>query len=288
MVTLRLPASSANLGPGFDCLGIGLSLYLRCQAQALPEGALEISGCPAKYQGANNLIYQSFLKTLNAIGHAPMGVNLRVDSDIPAARGLGSSAAAIACGVAAAFALSGQTPDKDSVFRLTAQLEGHGDNAAAAVYGGLRAAMQQGESYRAAAFPLHTNWRFTALVPPFELSTKAARAALPSHVPYGDAVFNVGRSVMVLKALEDGDMDLLQTALHDKLHQPYRLPLIDNGREVMQAAQRLCAAVYVSGAGPTLMCVHQQESLHHTLASVLPEGWHALPLTADNQGLTVE
>lgn len=288
MVTIRVPASSANLGPGFDCLGIGLNLYLRCEAEMLPENALDITGCPEKYRGADNLVYQSFLKALAHIGHAPMGVKLHITSEIPAARGLGSSAAAIACGVAAACALTGQTPDKDSVFRLTAMLEGHGDNAAAAVYGGLRAAMQQGGSYCAAPFALHGAWRFTALIPPFELTTKAARAALPSQVPYGDAVFNVGRTALVLKALETGDTQLLKAALEDRLHQPYRLPLIASGDSVWRNAQQLDAAVYLSGAGPTLMCVHQQEGLANALLNLLPDAWQALPLTADEQGLTVQ
>lgn len=285
MVTVRVPASSANLGPGFDCLGVALNLHLQCQGQALPPGQLRITGCPEKYQGPDNLIHRAFQHTLRQLKKPPMGVALHIESAIPLARGLGSSAAAAACGVALACALSGMPANKDFVFEHTASLEGHPDNAAAAVYGGLRAAMQDAMGTPSVALKLHPAWRFTALVPPFELSTQAARAALPSAIPHADGVFNVGRALLLTKALETGDPDLLSRTLEDRLHQPFRLKLIEGGQRVWQAAEQAGACVYLSGAGPTLMCLYQDAALHAALAKLPPKGWQALPLEADLQGL---
>lgn len=287
MVAIRVPASSANLGPGFDCLGLGLRLYFKGEAGALPQGRLAISGCPPSFRGEDNLVFRSFLHTLAILGERPMGLRLRVDSAIPPARGLGSSAAAVACGAAAALVFTGRPPDKDVLFRITAGFEGHGDNAAAAVFGGLRSVSQQGKEVLTHPLILDPSWRFTALIPAQQLSTAAARQALPGQVPLGDAAFNVGRAVLTVKALETGDLSLLRQAMQDRLHQPFRLPLVAGGEAVLRQAQQLGAAVYLSGAGPTLMCVHQ-EKLSQALSPRLPPGWQALGLQPDLEGIQIQ
>ncbi|NLD34032.1 MAG: homoserine kinase [Clostridiales bacterium] len=288
MVSLRVPASTANLGPGFDCLGCAMALYLRCRFEARPAGVVEISGCPPAYRNEDNLIYRAYLQGLAHLGLPPAGAAIEIASDIPFSSGLGSSAAAAAAGLGAAFLLNGHELDRQAIFRLTTRMEGHPDNAAAAVLGGLRAAMQEGDSLYEAPFPLSDSLRWTALIPGFELPTNKARAALPSTLARQDAVYNLSHALLLLKALEAGDLQLLRAALKDRLHQRYRLPLIPDGEAIWQAAEASGAAVFLSGAGPTLMCIHQDEHFALAIAQHLPAGWQALPLQPDRTGMTQE
>lgn len=288
MVKVRVPATSANLGPGFDCLGAALSLWMRCTFEAAPEGELRISGCPSAHANADNLIYRAYLAGCEALGISPKGLHLSIDSQIPLARGLGSSAAAIVAGIAGAFLLHGAALDKEHILRLATALEGHPDNAAPAVYGGLRASMMEQELVLSEAFALSESLLWTALVPDVPLSTQEARAVLPKQVPHADAVFNASHALMLLKALETGDMVLLRHALQDRLHQRQRLPLIADGERVWRLAEDAGACVYLSGAGPTLMCLHQEKGLRDALRDVIPPGWQLIALQPDNAGLTQE
>lgn len=286
MVRLRVPASTANLGPGFDCLGCALTLYMDCRFEA--SEALQITGCPAAHCGKDNLIYRACREASAALGLACEGLRLDVQSAIPFARGLGSSAAAIAAGVAAAYVMAGRGLDREGIFRLAAQMEGHPDNAAAAVFGGLRASLKTADRCWSVPYPLHDALRFTALIPGFELPTEQARAVLKPEVTRQDAIFNLSRVPLLLSALRDGDMTLLRVALEDRLHQQARLPLIQGGAAVWQAAEATGAAVFLSGAGPTLMCLNAdgegQQALVQAITAAFP-GWQALPFSADIHGI---
>ena len=284
MVRLRVPASTANLGPGFDCLGCAVTLSMRCSFQVADR--LQITGCPPGHSGPDNLIYRAFREASAAFDMKLQPLHIAVQSDIPLSRGLGSSAAAIVAGVAGASIMAGHGLDRERIFRLAARMEGHPDNVAAAVFGGLRASLQTDERCWTVPFPLHETWRFTALVPDFELSTRDARAVLAQQLPRADALFNLARVPLLLHALQTGDLPLLRTALQDRLHQQQRLPLIREGREVWQAAEAAGAAVYLSGAGPTLMCMHL--GALESLGECLPSGWAVMPLEADTQGLSEE
>ena len=286
MVSLRVPASSANLGPGFDCLGLAVALYMKIQAQ--PADKLLITGCPAAYQGEDNLVYRAYGQAARAMGIEPQPLQLHIVSEVPFSHGLGSSASAIVAGAAAAFCLHGLPLDKGQLLDIAAGMEGHPDNVAASVYGGLRGSMRVGEGFVSVPFPIADTLRLTALVPPFELATKAARAALPQQIPLGDVVHNLSHSVVLLKALETGDMALLNTCVQDRLHQPHRLPMIQDAQVVWQAAAEQGAAVYLSGAGPTLMCMHLEADYPARIAPQLPAGWRCIPLQLDWQGVTVE
>lgn len=286
MVSVRVPATSANLGPGFDCLGIALKLYMRCGFEERDEGLI-IEGCPAEYANDNNLVYRAWQAAMAGLALPVKGLRLVIDSDMPPSRGLGSSAAAIVAGIAGAYALRGLPLDQEMILGLAASIEGHPDNVAAAVYGGLRASMREGEHYDCVACPLSPTLRFTALVPDFELSTQQARTALPMEVSLQDAVFNISHGLVLLEAFKSGDMALLRRAMRDRLHQPYRLPLIPGAQRLWDLAFDLGAAVCVSGAGPTLMCVHDQESFLPKVRTLLPGGWQALDLQVDTQGLSI-
>ncbi len=284
MVSLRVPASSANLGPGFDCLGLAVTLYMRIQAQ--PADKLLITGCPSAYQGEDNLVYRAYGQAARALGFTPHLLQLHIESDVPFSHGLGSSAAAIVAGAAAAFRLHGMEMDRQQLLEIAAGMEGHPDNVAASVYGGLRGSMRSGDGFVSVPFPIADTLRLTALVPPFELATKTARAALPQQIPLADVVHNLSHSVVLLKALETGDVDLLISCVQDRLHQPYRLPMIQGADAVWQAAAKQGAAVYLSGAGPTLMCLHREADLATRIAQQLPAGWRGIPLEVDWQGVT--
>ena len=256
MVSVRVPATSANLGPGFDCLGLALDLYARFDFELLPRG-LEITGCREEDAGEDNLIYRAYVHTLKAFGLDARGLRLRIDSDIPLSRGLGSSAACVAGGILGAAALHGLSLSDGEVLKLASELEGHPDNAAPAIYGGLRVSLT--EDGRAVSLPcvVHPSLRFLALVPDFELRTADARAALPQSVPLKDAVYNLSRTAFLLKALEGGDPELIRLAMKDRLHQDARFRLIPGAAALKERMEQLgAAACCLSGAGPTMLCLY--------------------------------
>ena len=288
---VRVPASSANLGPGFDCLGLAWELY--DEIEFLPaEDRLHISGCDARYQNEGNLAWLAYRGTLERCGKAPCGLEIRFGpAGIPVSRGLGSSAALIVAGVLAADALEGLGLGRQEIFEIASVLEGHPDNAAPAVFGGLTASLSRGERVVTRRFPLSPQLRFTALVPPFPLSTREARAALPPRIPREDAVFNLSGTVLLLRALEEGDEELLGLCLEDRLHQPFRYPLIPGaGRAADLAEEQGAAGVCISGAGSTLLCFSLGEERTRGLREVcrreLP-GWRVLSLRPELQGAAI-
>jgi homoserine kinase len=244
------PASSANLGPGFDCLAVALEL--RNEAEVTRLGGDEVrvvvegEGAGEAPEGIDNLLVQAFA----AAGGDPQGLEFRMLNRVPFARGLGSSAATIAAGVIAGLAWSGGDGDP---LRLTAELEGHPDNAAAAVEGGLTLAWKTPAGPRAlrlARCPVE----FVAVVPPDELSTEQARAALPPQVSHYDAAYTAGRAALLVAALDAGRLDLIGDALDDRLHEPFRAPLVPLMAEVRARILDLPAlGATLSGAGPTVL-----------------------------------
>jgi homoserine kinase len=291
MVTVIVPATTANLGPGFDCLGAALSLYTRFSFELQPEG-LTITGCGQKEANKNNLVYRAYLHTLQSSGRKPSGLLLHIDSDIPPARGLGSSAACVAGGILGACALHSLDMDQEEVFALAAALEGHPDNAAPAVYGGLRVSIQEGGKPYSLPAVLHPDLRFLALVPDFELKTIEARAALPANVTREDAVYNLSHTAFLLKALENGDPEMIRLACHDRLHQPARFGLIPGSLALQERMEQAgAAACYLSGAGPALMCLYTKSSFPDTVLPLIKADFPrftALPLKLCEKGAAIE
>ena len=288
MVKIRVPATSANIGPGFDCLGCALNVYAEFTFEAIPSGVI-VTGCAPEYSGVSNLAVRAYQYAAVQLGVRVPGIRLTVSSDIPASRGLGSSAAFIAAGASAAAALSGQTLPKEQLLQLCTALEGHPDNVAPAIYGGLCASVMDGGRVYTASVPLHPAVRFLALIPSFELSTVAAREALPKTVTLEDAVFNVGHTALLLRALETGDMPLISVALKDRLHQDHRFALIVGSETVVRAAKENAAdAVFISGAGPTIMCLYHEDGFVSAMSRSLedvPGGWRVQMMQADTQGI---
>lgn len=261
MVRIRVPATSANLGPGFDCLGLALNLYARFTFEPLSQG-IEISGCQPQDAGEDNLVYRAFLHTLKAARVKNHGLRLQIDSDIPLSRGLGSSAACVVGGILGADRLYGLGLSREDMLKLATELEGHPDNAAPAIWGGLRVSLM--EEGRALSLPcdVHPSLKFLALVPDFELRTSAARAALPQSVSLKDAVYNLSHAAFLIKALEGGDPALIRAAMQDRLHQDARFKLIPGAAELKARMENAGAiSCCLSGAGPTLLCLYAEEDI---------------------------
>lgn len=288
---ILVPSSSANLGPGFDCFGI--AWQSRNEIFFEHSDTLSIEGCAVEYANSVNLAWLGFSKAMQLAGKKAAGVKIIFGkTDIPICRGLGSSAALCAAGAAAADALFNLGLGRQGILDAATAVEGHPDNVAPAIFGGLTASMMDGERAVTVNFPIHERLRFTALIPDFQLSTAMARAVLPKSVNRADAIFNVSRGALLLNALGSGDLELLSIAMDDRLHQPYRWELI-SGSEAARKIAKECgaAALCISGAGPTLLCVTGEdgfaERTREALAIELP-GWEVRELQVDREGVRIE
>ena len=289
-VTIRVPATTANLGPGFDAFGCALNLYTDVTFEETDCG-LEITGCDEAYSGPDNMAYTAYCAVLASLSEEIRGVKIHIESQIPICRGLGSSAALLVAGAMGANVLRGNKLSTQGLLNITNAMEGHPDNLAPAFYGGLTASMVDNGLPVTVNFPLHKDWEFLALVPDFDLPTPLARSVLPKDVSRADAIYNISHGAMVLKALELGDEKLLRTAMQDKLHQNYRRSLIQDYDAIEALVRTTGAAFCLSGAGPTLLCITLDEKLDEKLQKKLPSvtkaNWQLLPLHIDFQGARI-
>lgn len=259
MVTVTIPASTANLGPAFDCLGLALPLYNRVTFEEVDTPGRVVVTIEGEGQGIipadeSNLVVQAAERVFERVGKRPGG-GLRVyqHNGIPVCSGLGSSGAAVLGGLLAANSLVQGGLEKADILQLAAEMEGYPDNAAPALYGGLVLVIKTNGRWLIDPIPLPP-MRVVVVLPDFHFPTAAARAALPKQVPLSDAVFNTGRVGLLLRAFAAGDYDRLAVAMQDRLHQPYRLPLIPGMEAAFAAAYAAGAAgVALSGAGPSLI-----------------------------------
>ncbi len=257
VVRVRVPATTANLGPGFDAIGMALNLWNEALFVQTGDGRPSIrvygEGADSLPTDEQNLVVRAALQLYALVGEKPEGFQVYCVNRIPLASGLGSSSAAMLTGLLGANALLGDPLSPEELLTLSARAEGHPDNVAPALLGGLVAAVIRGERVifrKLRVKPLAV----TVVFPDFPFPTRVARAILPTHVPRQDAIYNLGRVPLVLKALEEGDLELLGEVMDDALHQPYRLPLIPGAEAAMQAAREVgAAAVALSGAGPSLI-----------------------------------
>ena len=286
-VTIRVPATTANLGPGFDAFGCALNLYTDVTFEETDSG-LEITGCDEAYSGPDNMAYTAYCAVLASLSEEIRGVKIHIESQIPICRGLGSSAALLVAGAMGANVLRGNKLSTQGLLNITNAMEGHPDNLAPAFYGGLTASMVDNGLPVTVNFPLHKDWEFLALVPDFDLPTPLARSVLPKDVSRADAIYNIAHGALVLKALELGDEKLLRTAMQDKLHQNYRRSLIQDYDAIEALVRTTGAAFCLSGAGPTLLCITLDEKLEEKLAkkldAITEANWQMLPLHVEFQG----
>lgn len=299
-VIATVPATTANLGPGFDVVGLALSIRNRVEMTQLdaawhlaghsgqparserPDGArrpglvIEIKGHDGGLpHDRENLVFKAAKRLFEHVDLKVPPLRIRLFNRIPLARGLGSSAAAIVGGMAAANAMIGGPLDRHEVFRLAAEMEGHPDNVAAAVFGGLTVSYRTDGGPSCAVLRPHRELAVALLVPSSTLETSEARALLPGTVPRDDAVFNLGRLALLLSALTEGRFELLREATEDRLHQPYRELLLPGFGEIVSSLRGLdSVGVALSGAGPSIVCLAsgKLKELERRVSSVLA-GW---------------
>jgi homoserine kinase len=278
MSAVVVPASSANLGPGFDAFGLALTLRDEFIATEIASG-LEIEvigeGADSVPRGPEHLVVRAMEAAFDHLGSRPTGIRLTCTNAIPHARGLGSSSAAIVGGLALGGHLVGQPLDQRDLFVLAARLEGHPDNVAAAVHGGFTVAWTEPVGPQVLRLDVH-DVPVTVLVPPSPVSTDMARRLLPARVPHADAASNAARAALMVAALQ-GRPELLMAATEDLLHQPYRAEAMPQSYELVQELRAADIPAVISGAGPSVLAFARELPV--------PDGWEAHELDVDHSGV---
>ncbi len=300
MIEIQVPATSANLGPGFDCLGLALGLANTFRVEIASENRVE--GCPLEWAGDDNLFLRSFRHANELRGTTVPRVALQFISEIPPARGLGSSASLAVAGAAAALLLTRETPRAEAtasaarvpdrlgddlrddlsdnltallhaphnarfLLRAATDIEGHPDNAAPAIWGGFTAAAVSGEDIIVSHSSLPASWQYLACIPDFNLETSVARRALPDSYPRGDVVHALSHATLMALAIEKADTELLRLACEDRVHEPYRGKLIHDFDIVTEVCRaHACSAVWISGSGPTILAAFDTKQTNEEFA----------------------
>ncbi|MEW6635330.1 MAG: homoserine kinase [Actinomycetota bacterium] len=289
MISVRVPATSANLGPGYDAVGLALSLSTRISLDRAPHPVVEVYGTGAEMipHGPEHPAYRAARFVAELVEEPDVHFHLIQENDIPPARGLGGSAAALVGGAVAANDLLGRALAPPDLLNLVCDLDGHPDNAAPALLGGLVIGTLTPGGVRAVRLE-PKGLEVAVAVPDFTVSTTAARRALPEQVPHRDAVFNVGRSGLLLGALATGDYGLLRVAMQDRLHQPYRSHLIPGLEDVIEAALQSGAyGACLSGSGPTVLAFVPTGAAE-TVAEAMRDAFAECGIEAGSHALEVD
>lgn len=280
---VRVPGTSANCGPGFDCLGLATTIYNYLDLTLLRNGKVIVEsageGADKIPHGKRNLTWQAVNRLLQELGREDefKGAIIRTNNNVPISRGLGSSSTAIVAGLVAANEILGSPLNRNGLLKLATEIEGHPDNVAPALFGGFTVSvMNQGEVQTFSFLP-RIKLKLIVAVPDFELSTRLARKVLPKNVSMKDAVFNISRASMLIAALVEGREDLLPLAFNDALHQPYRKKLVPGMTEVFEAAKAAGAfGSAISGAGSCLIAFTSARSrLEEKIAAAMVEAFKA-------------
>jgi len=302
-VSVRVPATSANLGPGFDCFGLALPIYntITIEETVLPGSGIEINiineGSEVDNmiiddipKDENNIAYKALELLYNSIGQEPAELKINIQSEIPITRGLGSSASVIVGALLAANKLHGFPADEMALISMATEIEGHPDNVAPAILGGLVFSSLEDDGsilYKKLNWP--QEWDLTVCVPDFELSTSISRSVIPKEIPLQDAVYNLKHTAMLTLAIETADEELMKRALNDKIHQPYRIKLIPGMTDIMEAfkhEQGVLGCV-LSGAGPTLLVISSGYNTDK-IKSTVKEIWNTFGISSDVRTLKLE
>ena len=254
MKIVRTYATSANLGPGFDCLGICFDIYNEYAFEKSNE--YELSGFDSEFLiPSNNLIITSYEKVFELKNKKLEYIKLIEQTKlIPNSRGLGSSASCIVAGILIANDILDNILSQDEIFQIASSIEGHPDNVAPLIFGGFTCSFKENDEFLKVQF-VSSNLKFKVCIPPFELKTSLARSVLPKSIEIKDAVYNISHSIGMIKAIEKGDIDLIKICKKDVLHEPYRYPLINGSSDVIDLADKENAVCMISGAGSTLLLI---------------------------------
>ena len=290
-IHLRAPGSASNLGPGFDCLGLALTIYNRITVREVSGSGVNITitgeGAGDLPEDDQNLFYSSAVAAAEMAGGSLPGLRVEMENQIPLVRGLGSSSTAIVAGISAANLLLGEPLDTSDLLNLATRLEGHPDNVSPCLLGGFTiSALKDGSVEHIRALP-SPELRAIVVVPHFEIRTEAARKALPDSVPHRDAVFNVGHASLLTAALIKADFQILRTAMKDRLHQPYRAHLVPGIEQVLDAAESSGAlGACLSGAGPTLLAFTVDDGMN--IKRAMLAAWKNVHIDANGYILQVD
>ncbi|MEE1371970.1 MAG: homoserine kinase [Parolsenella sp.] len=291
MIRISVPATSANLGIGYDTLGMAVSLYSHFTFERADE--LTITGCPEEFRNANNLVYVSLVDALAEWGEEPFGVSIDIQTEVPVARGLGSSSTCVVAGIMAAAALTGHTVTREELVAMATRVEGHPDNVAPAILGAAVCSFTpDGRLPRCLRYDVSDRLRFVTVIPPYEVHTSEARKVVPQEVPLSTAVWQMGRVAGLTRGLETGDASLIADANDDRLQEPYRRALIPD----YEAIRETCLAggaktMWISGSGSTLMAVTDDTIVAKFLQVRLKERFPECEthiLTCDTCGAQIE
>ena len=302
-VTVKVPATSANLGPGFDCLGLALPIYntITIEETVLPGTGVEINLMSENdnidemifdniQKDENSIVYRAVEMLYISIGQEPSELKINIQSQIPITRGLGSSASVVVGGLLAANKLLGSPADTTALLSIATEVEGHPDNVAPAILGGVVLSSQEDDgSILTEKLNWPDEWDITVCIPDFELSTNIARSVLPESVPLQDAVYNAKHLAMFIQAINTTDIKLMKNALHDKLHQPYREKLIPGMKEIMEVFNHEDNVIgtVLSGAGPSILVISQKYDLDK-IKSTVRDIWESMSIKSDIRTLKVE
>ena len=291
MIRISVPATSANLGIGYDTLGMSVSLYSHFTFER--ADVLEITGCPEEFRNKDNLVYVSFVDALQEWDEEPFPVRLDIQTEVPVARGLGSSSTCVVAGIMAAAALTGHTVDRAELVRIAASVEGHPDNVAPAILGGAVCSFTpEGGLPRCLRYEVSDRLRFITVIPPYEVHTSEARKVVPQEVPLSTAVWQMGRIAGMTRGLETGDLELIAAANDDRLQEPYRRKLIPDYEAIRETCLEGGAkTMWISGSGSTLMAVTDDTIVAKFLQVKLRERFPECDthiLTCDTEGAQIE
>jgi len=287
-IVVRAPATTANLGPGFDCLGMALDLWAEVVVSAAEE-PLPPPGPPL-----GGMVVEAAQRLFSHVGkQSPAGLSAEFTQEIPVARGLGASAVARAAGLLAANVLLGEPLEREEILALGAELEGHADNMAPVLFGGLQVAVRDGESVFHAGLAAPEGLKAVLFVPDVEMPTQESRQALPEFLSREDTVYNIGHAALVVAALASGRLDLLDVATRDRLHQPARAKVFPTMEALFQAARQAGAlGVFLSGGGSTVLALASEgeENIAKAMAKAAAgegTGGHAIVTAPSNEGAQV-
>lgn len=291
MIRITVPATSANLGIGYDTLGMAVSLYSHFTFDRAET--LTITGCPEQFQNEDNLVYESFVNALAEWGEKTFPVSIDISTEVPVARGLGSSSTCVVAGIMGAAALTGHTVTREELVAIATAVEGHPDNVAPAILGAAVCSFTpEGELPRCLRYEVSKRLRFITIIPPYEVHTNDARKVVPQEVPLSTAVWQMGRIAGLTRGLEMGDLDLIAASNDDRLQEPYRRALIPDYDAIRETCLTGGAkTMWISGSGSTLMAVTDDtivaKFLQVRLRKRFPECETHI-LTCDTDGAQIE
>lgn len=291
MIKVTVPATSANLGIGYDTLGMAVSLYSHFTFDHASE--LTITGCPEEFQNRDNMVYVAFEQALEQWGMEPFPISIDIQTEIPVARGLGSSSTCVVAGIMGAAALTRRTVTREELVAMATALEGHPDNVAPALLGAAVCSFTpEGELPRCLRYNVSERLRFITIIPPYEVHTSEARKVVPQEVPLSTAVWQMGRIAGLTRGLETGDTELIAAANDDRVQEPYRRKLIPDYDAIRATCLEGGAkTIWISGSGSTLMAVTDDTIVAKFLQVRLREQFPDCEthiLTCDTQGAQIE